>query len=128
MPAKVRETLDEKLLISLACGASAAAAAREAGCNEKTVRRRLADPKFRSRLHQMRGEALERAGGMLTAASMKAVQTLLALQDANQPAAVRLGAAKAVLELGMKVREVNEIEQRMAALEERLAQVSDRAV
>ena len=33
---------------------------------------------------------------------------------------VRLGAARAVLEIGLKVREVADIEQRLATLEERL--------
>ncbi len=36
------------------------------------------------------------------------------------PAAVRLGAARAVLEIGMKVREVVEFEVRLAGLEQQV--------
>src|SRR5947209_7078638 len=94
-----RNANDERILMALACGATYAKAAQEAGTSERTVRRKMSDAAFRAKLHRLRGEALERAGGALTAAALKAVQTLLSLQDANQPASVRLGAAKAVLEL-----------------------------
>jgi hypothetical protein len=39
------------------------------------------------------------------------------LQHETRPAAVRLGAARAVLELGAKLREAAEFETRLAALE-----------
>jgi hypothetical protein len=45
---------------------------------------------------------------------------LLALLQETIPAAVRLGAARAVLELGTKLREAAELEARLAALEARL--------
>ena len=41
----------------------------------------------------------------------------LSLQKDSVPHAVRLGAARAVLELGIKVREMVELEARIAALE-----------
>jgi hypothetical protein len=43
---------------------------------------------------------------------------LLALQKAPTPPAVRLGAARAVLELGIKVRELADLETRIAVLEQ----------
>jgi hypothetical protein len=61
---------------------------------------------------------VKRAAGMLTAAATEAVRTLLSLQKDSAPPAVRLGAARAVLELGIKVRELAELEARIAALEE----------
>jgi len=63
----------------------------------------------------------QRAGGLLTAAGMESVKTLLELQRLPTPPGVRLGAARAVLEIGLKVREAAELEARLAALEERLA-------
>ncbi|MCI0702330.1 MAG: hypothetical protein L0241_14705 [Planctomycetia bacterium] len=54
---------------------------------------------------------------MLTAAANQSVSTLLALQKESVPAPVRLGAARAVLELGIKVRELVDLETRIAALE-----------
>jgi hypothetical protein len=53
------------------------------------------------------------------------VQTLLELQKSSAPPATRLGAAKAVLEIGMKVRETAELEQRLTALEEQVATTAD---
>jgi hypothetical protein len=120
MAGRGRENADEKILVALACGATVPKAAADAGVSTRTVERRLADPKFRARLHQLRGETLERAGGMLTAATLKSVSTLVSLQDAGHPAGVRLQAAKSVLELALRVREVAELEARLAALETQL--------
>jgi hypothetical protein len=115
-----KENADEKILVALSCGATAGNAAREANVSVRTVERRLTDPAFRARLHRLRGETLERAGGALTAASLRAVQTLLSLQEPSQPPAVPLGAARAVLEIGLKVREVMEVALRMDAIEARI--------
>jgi hypothetical protein len=60
---------------------------------------------------------VRRTAGALTAASQESVRTLLTLQREPTPPAVRLGAARAVLELGMKVREAAELEERIAQLE-----------
>jgi hypothetical protein len=49
----------------------------------------------------------------------------LELQKPSVPPATRLGAAKATLELGMKVRETAELEQRLAALEDQVAANAD---
>jgi hypothetical protein len=59
---------------------------------------------------------------MLTGAGIGSVKTLVDLQqDVSAPAAVRRGAARDVLELGIKYRESAELEQRVAAIEDRLA-------
>jgi hypothetical protein len=69
-------------------------------------------------VREARAEMVKRAAGMLTAAAGESVRTLLALQKDSVTPAVRLGAARAVLELGIKVREMVELEARIAALEE----------
>jgi hypothetical protein len=125
MAGRGRENADEKILVALACGATVPKAAADAGVSTRTVERRLADPKFRARLHQLRGETLQRAGGMLTAATLKSVSTLVALQEANHPAAVRLGAARAVLDLALRLREQTELENRLTTLENRLGEGPD---
>jgi hypothetical protein len=61
---------------------------------------------------------VKRSAGMLTAASGEAVRTLMSLQKESMPPAVRLGAARAVLEIGIKVRELVDLETRIAALEQ----------
>jgi AcrR family transcriptional regulator len=112
---------DDALLLALACGSNAEQAARAVGVSKSTVFRRLADPEFRRRLAALRADMVERASGMLTAAGMEAVKTLLALLQPPVPAPVRLGAARAVLEIGAELRTVVDLEQRLAALEAQLA-------
>jgi len=108
--------------MALACGATIDNAARTAGVSSATVNRRLRDPNFQSELQKVRADMLQRTAGMLTGASGEAVKTLLSLQKETTPPAVRLGAARAILEIGLKIRETVELEERLAALEERLRQ------
>ena len=117
MPHKGRKNADQVLLLALACGATVEAAARTAGVSEPTVYRRLKDPEFCQQLQQTRSEMVQRTAGMLTASGMESVKTLLELQKPTAPCAVRLGAARSVLELGMKIREVADLEERLATLE-----------
>jgi hypothetical protein len=63
---------------------------------------------------------LERASAMLGAAAMEAVKTLLGLMERSIPHSTRLGAARAVIELGLKLRDLLEVEQRLTALEKAL--------
>jgi len=113
-----RKKEGETLVLALACGATVEAAARQADVSDRTVYRRLQDPKFRTQVRDARAEMVKRSAGMLTAAAGESVRTLLALQKAPTPPAVRLGAARAVLELGIKVREMVELEARIEALEQ----------
>jgi transposase-like protein len=119
--AEQRKKNEDALLLALACGATVEAAARQCGLTDRTIYRRLSEPAFKDRLQALRTDMVARAAGMLTAAAGEAVRTLLQLQK-EAPATVRLGAARAVLELGMKLREVADLEARMAALEARLAE------
>jgi hypothetical protein len=115
-----RRNADEQLLMALACGVTVENAARQAGISPATAYRRLADPPFRRRLQTLRGDMVSRTAGTLTAAATEAVRTLLELLKSSASGSVRLGAARAVLEIGMKVREVAELEERLAELEQRM--------
>lgn len=116
MADRVRKN-DDKLLLALACGATVEAAAKQCALTDRTIYRRLNDPAFKARLADLRGDMVRRCAGMLTAAAGEAVRTLLSLQGGSTPPATRLGAARAILELGLKVREVAELEARMTELE-----------
>src|SRR5262245_57828804 len=122
MPATGRKNADDVLLLALACGATLENAARKADVSVRTVQRRLADPDFRQRLRQTKADLVGRTAATLTARAVEAVKTLLSLQTPAQPPAVRLGAARAILELGLKLREAVEFEERLAAVEQRLAE------
>jgi transposase-like protein len=120
MAANLRKKAEDKLLLALACGATVESAARECGISARTVYRRLTDPRFRRRLQALRGDMVQRTAGTLTAASSEAVRTLLELLKPAVAANTRLGAARAVLESGVKLRELAEFEERLAALEEQM--------
>ena len=113
-----RQTADHKLLLALACGATVENAARQCGVSESTVYRRLDTADFRRQLQALRADMVQRAAAILTAAAVEAVKTLVVLQGATTPPAVRLGAARAVLELGTKLREAADLERRLAVLED----------
>ena len=65
----------------------------------------------------------ERTAGLLTSGGPTAVKTLIEMQqDAAAPAAVRRGAARDVLEMGIRYRESADLETRIASLEEHIHQ------
>src|SRR4051812_19900031 len=116
MPDTHRKKAEETLLQALACGATVDTAARQTGLSKRTIYRRLADPKFGRQVQELSADMVRRTARMLTAAGGESVKTLLELQKPNQPAATRMGAAKAVLDSGPKLREAVELEERIAAL------------
>jgi hypothetical protein len=121
MAQRGKRRADETLLLALACGATVEAAAAKAGVSPATAYRRLQEPDFKRRLQELRADMVQRTAGMLTAACGEGVKTLLALQKESIPPATRLGAARAVLELSAKYRADVELEERLAALEQQLA-------
>jgi hypothetical protein len=117
MADKLTPKTDHTLLLVLACGATVEQAAKQAHLSERTVYRRLADPAFKARLQQMRFDMVQRTSGTLTASGSEAVKTLLALMQPTVPPNVRLGASRAILELGIKVREISDLDRRLADVE-----------
>ena len=121
--ARSRKNADEALLRGLACGATVENAARAARISARTAHRRLKEEGFQKRLRDMRAEMVQRTTGMLTASGMEASKTLIALLDSANPPTVRRSAAQTILELGLRLRENTEMEERIAALEARAAAV-----
>ena len=111
-----RKNADFALVTALAAGATVEAAAAHAKVSPATVYRRLQQPEFRTRVEEVRRETLERTTAQLSATGLQAVTTLRNLLNADSEH-VRLGAARGILELGTRLRESLELEQRLAALE-----------
>lgn len=122
MARKTREGADDKLIAALACGATVEAAARQAGVTKRTVFRRLLEPEFKRRLQEFRTELVGRTANVLTAAATESVRTLLELQKSPTHHSTRLGAAKAILELGIRLRESAQFEGRISSLEQLFAE------
>jgi hypothetical protein len=120
MAAGRKKKADEGLVLALACGATPEGAAQKSGLSLRTVYRRLAQPEFRQRVDQVRAEMVRRVAGLFTAAAMASIKTFTTLQESACSEAVRLGAARAIIELGCKLRQAVELNERVAALEARL--------
>src|SRR5437879_902831 len=114
-PRRAKPGADGLLVAAFAAGATADEAATAAGVSRRTAQRRMAEPTFRQEVQHARAEMVGRAVGKLTDASTAAVDTLRALLGAEGESA-RLGAARSILELGTKLREGLELEERVAAL------------
>jgi hypothetical protein len=113
-----RRGADGLLLAALAAGAPVEQAAAQAGLSTRTAYRRLADPGFRSRLAAARDEVIVSALAALARATGQAVITLAELLESGDER-VRLGAAKALLEQTLRLREAVLLEERLATLERR---------
>jgi hypothetical protein len=112
-----RAGADAALVTALAVGATAEQAAERAGVSARTVHRRLADAEFKRRVDDARAELLGRAMARLSAATTEAVTTLVLLLKADVPPAVRLGAARSILDTALRWREQDELARRLDNVE-----------
>lgn len=111
-----RHNADAVLLAAIAGGATVRDAAEKAGVGERTATRRMADPTFRREVMRLRGEMVNRAMGKLSDAMTAAADCLTALLTGDSEA-VRLGAAKTILEETVKLRTAVEVEAQLVELE-----------
>jgi hypothetical protein len=121
MAASGRKNADDSLLVALAAGQTAREAAEIAGVAERTVFRRLVDPAFRRRAAELRADMMQRALGKLAEGMAEAADALRNLLASGSDA-VKLAAARAILEIGPRLRDTVEFEQRLNALEQGAAE------
>ena len=96
-----------------------AEAAREAGVSEITLWRWLRRSDFQLAYANARREVVSSAIASLQQASEKAVRTLEEIMlDKNAAPSARVSAAKVVLELVLKVQNIEDLQRRLAAVEE----------
>jgi DeoR/GlpR family transcriptional regulator of sugar metabolism len=96
-------------------------AAELIGVSTKTIRRYLENPTFKSVLFQAEGEAINAATRRLINLQNKSIDLIASLMD--NPATshnVKLRAAQTVLDFSIKLRELRNLEERIAALENAL--------
>jgi hypothetical protein len=108
----------EAAALALASGRTVEAAAREAGCGGRTLRTWLAAvPALPRRVTELRSEMTSRALGVLLDGMASAAETLGYLSRKGKSEMLRYLCARAVLELGPRLRESTELAERVAALE-----------
>ena len=115
-----RHSADEVLAAALAAGRTVRDAAAEAKVSEKTAYRRNKDPEFRRRVAELRSQMVGEAAGVL-ADSMKYAAAALRLMVTSTDLNLRHRAARSILEFGIKVAELADLERRVRELEERAA-------
>jgi HEAT repeat protein len=114
-----RQNADEALALTLASGQTLRDAAAAVGVSERTAARRWGDPSFRQRVAELRTDMVQRSLGRLADGMSEAADVLRQLLAAKSES-VRLGASRSMLELGVKLREAVELEQRIATIENQL--------
>lgn len=96
-------------------------AARMAGVGERTAWRYLASPEVRQVLTERQGAMLAQAAAALVADMAEARKVLRSIMgDAAAAPGVRVAAARAVLEAGLRLFELVSLTERVAELERRL--------
>lgn len=96
--------------------------AKELDVEVGTVRRHRDTPEIKQRVADLRREMVGEAIGFLSRVGRDAAEVLhrLAMDDGT-PAHVRMSSAKSILELGLKLREHDDHEERIRKLESQLA-------
>jgi hypothetical protein len=102
---------------ALAGGNTQAQAAERTGVSPRTIRRRLANPEFAALVERLRVQTAEDVLQMLSEAVVGAVRTLVELTGPSMPPAVRLGAAKALLDQYPRYSAAVDVDRRLRALE-----------
>lgn len=107
---------------ALACGKTVRDAAKLAAIGERTAYRRASEPATQQAVAEARSAILGRTIGRMTSLSIEAAETLRRLLNAESEA-VCLGAARSVLELGVRLREATELAERLAEIERRVREL-----
>lgn len=105
-----------RALTALMCERTITAAATKAGCSERTLRRWLSSEPFALAFRAAARESVREATTALLACQLEAVSVLRAALVGGTPAD-RVRAARALLELGAKVTEID-LDERLRQLEE----------
>ena len=107
----------DKALLALVAGKRPADVAAAAGVGLRTVQRWLQDASFLDELNKARIAAFDSAMQRLIASANTAADTLVDLLSKREPPAIRLGAARSLLDLGIERHDASTIVARLVELE-----------
>jgi hypothetical protein len=109
----------ERAIASLLSQPTIEAAAESLGVNPATIHRWLSDPAFADAYRDARRAAVTQAVTRLQQVSGAAVGVLVqVMADKANPASTRVNAAKTVLEFSFRAVELEDLAERIAALEQ----------
>jgi hypothetical protein len=122
MKEKQRNNTPDIILIALLQNYTIRGAAAATGMNERTVENYLAKPDFMQRYNEARADVMRGVCGALQDQMNDAVKVMADLMnDTSQLGAVRLNAAKGILEQGYKYSEATNTVNRLTAIEQVLS-------
>jgi hypothetical protein len=116
-----RAAAKEAAATAIAGGATLKAAAETANVGARTVRRWNEDPAFQTLVQDIRSRMVGTAVGKLSNGMSAAATALMELVE-SEDQHVKLKAARSVLELGVKLTELAELDRRIRVLEVRVAE------
>lgn len=112
--------LDQLLALGIASGVKIGTLAKKHGVHRDTIHIRTQALGFQDLVKKIQSDLYERAMGILAADQADHAKVIRELSKGAKTEAVRLGAAKAGIELGLKMRSAIDTEQRLIALEKAL--------
>ena len=118
VPSKQLTARQELAIRALLTAPTQEAAAKAAGISTVTLWRFMKQPEFREACQQARREVVGQTIAQLQRSSLEAVKTLdaISMNESAAPTA-RVSAAKAILEMGLRVVEADDVTERLEALE-----------
>ncbi|MCF8051582.1 MAG: hypothetical protein K9L59_10120 [Desulfobacterales bacterium] len=115
----------ERAIGALLLNPSIAGAAQAIGVAEKTLWRWLQEEGFQEHYRAARKEVINQALGAVQGAISSAVQTLKTImEDGKAPASSRVSAARAIIDAGLKVAEIEDLVHRIDRIEKSLEDLS----
>ena len=113
-----RSRRQEQAVAALLACDSITAAAAACGVAEVTLHRWLKDDGFQAAYREARRAVVQFAIVQIQCATAEAVETLRGvMQDVEAPASAKVSAAKTILDTAVKAIELEDLEQRIGALE-----------
>ena len=127
MPSTTKTAKQQAFVRAWVLRGDVAEAAAVAGISERTARRYSADPEVRRLVLAAQSEALRQASQAACQASRQALDVLVDLASAPEVSpAVRVTAAKAILDTAAKLHEQAALAERLATLEQMVEALDDR--
>jgi hypothetical protein len=111
----------EQAIAALLSQPSIGGAAKKAGIGEKTLFRWLQLDEFKRTYKTARRQVIDQTIAQIQSVMSKEVQTLLnVMSDSAAPASSKVSAARALLDIGFKVVEIEDLESRIEKIEKNL--------
>jgi transposase-like protein len=111
----------EHAIAALLSQPSIGGAAKKVGIGEKTLFRWLQLEEFQRAYKNARHQVIDQTIAQIQSVMSEAVQTLLnVMSDVAAPASAKVSAARALLDIGFKVVEIEELEGRIEKIEKNL--------